>query len=332
MGKAGRPRYGSMGVWPRVRAKKTVARVRSVPVETKVKPLAFATYKAGMTHTHIIGQEKNKRSFNQTTSVPVTILECPPMKIASLRLYKKNGTALVVSKQLNFKMDKEMVRKQKISKKDARYLTATSISEIKADDFKEITVQVYTTPKSIALKKKPELFEVKLGGTNQEKLDWIKEHIDKPITISDVFAEGQLVDVHAVTKGKGYQGPMKRFGIGRTQHKSEKAKRNPGSLGGWKAQAHVMYRIAHAGQMGYHQRTQYNNLVMKISDKPEEVKMDGGIVRYGDVKTTYLLIKGSVAGAKKRLITLSEPIRPKEKPKFSSESIKLISTKSQQGR
>lgn len=332
MGKPGRPRFGSMGVWPRVRAKKVVARVRAVKSESKPKLLAFPTYKAGMTHIMITGGEKGKRIFGQTAAIPATILECPPIRIASVRLYKKKGTGIVVDKQLNFKPDKDLARRLVLPKKDAKYSTSADVEKINPDDYANVTVQVYTLPRQIELKKTPDILEIHIGGSVKEKLDYVKEHAEKPIPITDVLREGQFVDVHAVTKGKGFQGALKRFGIGLKGHKSEKARRTPGSLGGWKGQAHVMYRVAHAGQMGYHMRTQYNNLVMKIGDKPEEVNPDGGFVNYGNVKSNYIIIKGSIAGAKKRLITLTEPIRQKVKPVFSSESIKIISTTSRQRR
>jgi large subunit ribosomal protein L3 len=282
-----------------------------------------------MTHTIIIGQEKGKRSMGIETFVPVTILECPPIRIASLRLYKKQGTGEVIASQLNFKTEKDLARKMSVSKD--KYSSAEDIDKIKPEEYSDITVQIYTFPRATGLKKTPEIFEVELGGSNKDKLEYIKANINRAIPVNEVFSEGQLVDAHSITKGKGFQGPVKRFGVGLKNHKSEKGVRSVGSLGGWKAQAHVMYRVAHAGQTGFHQRAQYNNLVMKISDKPEEVNPSGGIIHYGEIKTTYVLIKGTLGGAKKRLITLTEPVRPK-KVTFSSDSIKMISKQSQQGR
>lgn len=332
MTKPKRPRFGSMGVWPRKRAKNTVARIRSVPQTKEAKLLAFPTYKAGMTHILITGTDKNKRSSGIEESVPVTILECPSIKIASIRLYQKKGTTQIVTEQLNFKVDKEVSRKTKLAKDSAKFKTAEDLAKIDASKYSDLTVQVYTTPKTIDLKKTPELFEIELGGSIQEKIEFVKNHVDKQITIKDVFKEGQLVDSHAVTKGKGFQGPVKRFGIGLKGHKSEKGVRAVGSLGGWSGQAHVMYRIAHAGQMGFHQRTQYNNTILKISDKPEEVNPKGGFINYGLVKSNYLMIKGSVQGPKKRLVLLAEPIRPTKRSTPTSESIKHISKESQQRR
>ncbi|MFP4567958.1 MAG: 50S ribosomal protein L3 [Candidatus Woesearchaeota archaeon] len=331
MAKKGRPRFGSMGVWPRKRAARPYARIRSVPQVKDVKPLFFPAYKAGMTRVAVLGTDKNKTNYGIEESQAVTILECPPVKIASIRLYKKEGSAEVVSKQLNFKADRELFRKiLKIG--DDKLASLKDLEELKADDYSDITIQIYTLPKQIGLKKTPELFELDLGGSVADKLEFIKGKFDKQILVTDVLKEGQLIDVHGVTTGRGFQGPVKRFGIGLKNHKSEKGQRAPGSLGSWIGQAHVAHRIARAGQTGYHLRTQHNNIIMKIGDKPEDVNPKGGFINYGLVKSSYIMIKGSLPGPKKRLLFLADPVRSNKKINFSPETIKYVSTDSHQGR
>ncbi len=334
MPKKGRPRFGSMGVWPRKRAKRPYARIRSKPSSKEAKPLAFPAYKAGMTHIIVRSKDNTPKKADINVSMPVTILECPPIRIAGVRLYKKKGTGIVVDKQLNFKTEKHLARKTLQSKDKEKQAKPEDLDKLNPDDYEDITIQIYTNPKLIDLKKTPELFEVSLGGSNKEKIEYIKNHHDKNILVTDLFKEGQVVDTHAITKGYGTQGPVRRFGIGLKNHKSEKGRRRPGTLGGWIAQAHYMYRVAYAGQTGYHQRTQYNNPLIKISDKPEEVNPKGGFVRYGTVKTSYVMVKGSIQGPKKRLVTLTQPIRPPEKQKkvFTSDSIRYISKESKQGK
>ena len=94
---------------------------------------------------------------------------------------------------------------------------------------------------------------------------------------------------------------------------SEKTIRGPGSLGGWSGQGKVMYRVAHAGQMGYHTRTEYNKQIIKVGTNPEEINPKGGFVSYGLVRSQFILIKGSVSGARKRMIKLIKALRPKDK-------------------
>ena len=331
MAKKGRPRYGSMGVWPRKRAKRQYARIRSFPDVKEAKPLFFPAYKAGMTRVSVLGTDKNKTNFGIEESQAVTILECPPIKIASLRLYKKEGHEEIVAKQLNFKADKELFRK--ILKINADKIhSLKDVEAINADEYSDLAIQVYTLPKQIKLKKTPELFELVLGGSLQEKLEFVKNKLDKPITVGEVLKEGQLVDAHGVTTGRGFQGPVKRFGIGLKNHKSEKGRRAPGSVGSWIGQAHTAYRVARAGQTGYHLRTQHNNLIMKIGDKPDEINPKGGFVNYGLVTSSYIMIKGSIQGPKKRLLFLADPIRSNKKVNFSPDTIKHVSKDSPQGR
>ncbi len=63
------------------------------------------------------------------------------------------------------------------------------------------------------------------------------------------------MDVIGITKGKGFEGPVTRFGIKRKQHKSRKSVRAVGVIGPWHPAA-VMYTVARAGQHGFHQRTE----------------------------------------------------------------------------
>jgi large subunit ribosomal protein L3 len=329
MGKPKQPRFGSMGVWPRKRAKNMHPRVRSYAKSKEAKLRAFPVYKAGMTRIFAVNTDKNKRMGGQEEVLPVTILECTPIKIASVRLYKRKDKADNVVSQLNFKTEKEFARATNVPKEKIAKLE--DVEKLNSEEYSDITVQIYTMPKNIDLKKTPDTFELALGGSIKEKIEFVKNHIDKPITITDVFKEGQFVDAHGITTGRGFQGPVKRFGIGLKQHKSEKGVRAVGSLGGWSRQGHVMYRVAHAGQMGFHQRVQYNNFIMKIADKPEMVNPKGGFINYGFVTSQFVMIKGSVMGAKKRMILLTEPIRLKTKAVYSPDSIKKISTRSHQG-
>jgi len=317
------PRHGSMQFWPRKRAKRAYARVRSWP-QGKKGPLGFAGYKAGMTTVIIADNRKHKRIKGEEVAFPATIVECPPLKVVSIRLYKKDTYGVKIAKEIMAKPDKELARKLSVPKKDG------VVPEINPEEYYDIRINVYTQPKLTGIgKKKPEIFELALGGSNAEKLDYAKEHLGKELNILDVFKDGDMLDAHAITKGKGFQGPVKRFGVAIRSHKAEKAIRNPGSLGGWKAQGHFMYRVAHAGQTGYHNRTEYNKLLMKISDKPEEVNPKGGFIRYGVVKNPCIIIKGSLQGPAKRLIRFNTATRPIEQG--VAPEIVYVSTESKQG-
>jgi large subunit ribosomal protein L3 len=161
-----------------------------------------------------------------------------------------------------------------------------------------------------------------LGGSKQEKFDFIKQHIYKDIKIKDIFDAGELIDVTAVTKGKGFQGTVKRFGVSIRSHKSEKVKRGIGNLGAW-TPTHVDFRVPQPGKMGYHIRTELNKWILKISD--EDINPKGGFLHYGLIKNDYVILKGSIAGPSKRVIRMTIAGRPNRSvPKEATELDKIM--------
>lgn len=316
-----------MQFWPRVRAKRPYARVRTFVKASEAKLLGFPGYKAGMTHCIITENRKHSPNKGSDVAVPATIIECPPVRIAGVRTYKRAYLGLRAKDTVMAKQSKEITRKLPVQKKEH------ALDKINLEEIEEIRAIVETQPKLTGIgKKKPEVFEMAVGGSKEDQFNFLKEHFGKEVSVADVLGEGQQVDVFAITKGKGYQGPVKRFGIGLRAKKSEKTKRGPGSLGGWKGHAHFMYRIAHAGQMGYHQRVDYNKQILKISSDPQEVNPKGGLVNFGLVKNTYVLVRGSVPGPKKRLLRLEPARRPNPKIEDQTPTIQSISTRSQQRR
>lgn len=316
-----------MQYWPRKRAAKPRARVRSWASSKDAKALGFAGYKVGMTHVIYKDEDKNSPTKGENVMVPVTIIECPPIHVVGVRSYKQATKGRTfVAEVMEGKQDKNLARTIKAPKK------AKGIETIKPEECDEVVLLVHTKPAEAGFgKKRPEIFELPIGGKKDDQIAYAKEVFGKDIAVGDVFQEGEFLDAHAVTTGRGFQGAVKRFGINLKPHKSEKGRRAPGSLGPWVGQQHIMYRVAHAGQTGYHQRTTYNLALYKIGDKPEEINAKGGFIRYGQVKSSYVLIKGSVQGTKKRLITLTKASRPDPKRKPVAPKIHYISTESQQG-
>jgi large subunit ribosomal protein L3 len=299
--------------------------VRSWTAAKEPKLLGFAGYKVGMTHALVTDNLPNSLTKGQELFMPVTIVECPPLKLVSIKFYKNfPGEKRVVGEVYADNLDKEF------SRSALRPSQTKKVEDVK--EYDDVAIMVQTQPKLTGIgKKAPELFEVALGGSKEEKLKYAVEKLGKEVAVKDVFKEGQQLDIHAVTKGKGFQGPMKRFGISRRRHKSEKSIRNPGSLGAWEAQGKTMWRIAHAGKMGYHTRTEYNKWLVKIGEKPEEMRMNGGILHYGIIKNHYLLIKGSIAGAQKRLVRLNDAIRANAKIPRSAPQVQYVSIAAKQG-
>ncbi|MBI4452624.1 50S ribosomal protein L3 [Candidatus Woesearchaeota archaeon] len=318
------PRAGSMQFWPRARARHSHARVRTWVMSKDIRPLGFAGYKAGMTHLLISDNRQHSLTKNMDIFCPVTVVECPPVKTASIHFYKNtiNGPK-IVSEVITENITKDMARKTTLSKKTKGKYT---------DDFDFIRVICYTQPGLTGTgRKKPHIFEVAIGGNKEQQLAYAKEKLGEEIFITEVFKEGQQLDAHSITKGKGFQGAVRKFGVTLRHHKSEKSRRNPGSLGAWRAQGHIMWRTAHAGKMGYHLRTEYNKLLVKISNNPSEINIKGGFLNYGIIKNQFILVKGSLSGASGRLIRFTEPIRSKKETQEAPQ-IAYISLESKQGR
>ena len=180
-------------------------------------------------------------------------------------------------------------------------------------------------------KKKPELMEIKIDGASiKELFEYAQGLLGKTVSVTEVFKEGQFVDAVAITKGKGFQGPVKRWGVRILPRKSRKTKRGVACIGPWKP-PRVLYTVPRAGQMGYHQRTEYNKRILRIGTDGKEVTPKGGYVGYGVVKGPFILISGSVPGPRKRLVRLRYPARPPGEIPTEPPNILEISLNSQQG-
>ncbi len=290
---------GSLQFYPRVRAKKIVPSVNWKPLEKSGTGfMGFVGYKVGMISVWARDDTADSMTKGKRIALPATVLECPSMRIYSVRFYK-NGK---VSKDVVVSNDKSLKRSVKVSKK---------IGEIKDDvEFDDVRVVMSSGVDKTGIgKKKLDMIEVGISGDKDAKLAYVKENLGKDISVSDVFSDG-LVDVRGVTKGYGTCGPVKRFGIALKDHKSEKGQRRPGSLAPWHP-ARVTFRAPQAGQTGYFTRISYNSMILemgKISEK--DINRKGGFKNYGKIKTDYLILKGSVHGPAKRGIVITSALRP----------------------
>ena len=108
----------------------------------------------------------------------------------------------------------------------------------------------------------------------------------------DLFAEGDFVDIQGVSKGKGYQGVVKRHGfggVGQATHGQHNRLRAPGSVGACSYPAKVFKGMRMAGQMGNRKVTVQNLQVVKTL--PEH---------------NLLMIKGSIPGAKGSIVLIEK--------------------------
>ncbi|GAB4310327.1 MAG: 50S ribosomal protein L3 [Methanobacteriaceae archaeon] len=329
------PRKGSVAFSPRKRAAKETPRIKSWPENTEPSLLGFAGYKVGMTHVMMEDNVKNSPTEGMEVATPVTILEIPPMVVMGIRAYEKTTKGLkTMIDVMADNLTDELSRKISMPKD---YDTDSNLEKLKEnmDSVEEIKVIMHTNPKNTSVpKKKPEIIEFGVGGKNvEEKLNYAQELLGKEITAKEIFSEGEYVDSIATTKGKGFQGPVKRWGIRIQYGKAARSSkgRHVGSIGPW-TPSRTMWTVAQAGQMGYHKRTEYNKRILKIGESSEvdAVNPEGGFVKYGLVKNDYIMIKGSVPGPSKRLVVLRKAIRPNGKQADAPE-ISFISTASKQG-
>ena len=125
------------------------------------------------------------------------------------------------------------------------------------------------------------------------KLDNAADYSVKDEIKADIFAAGDMVDASAISKGKGFQGAIKRFGStrGPMSHGS-KFHRHHGSNGSSSDPSHVFKGKKMPGHMGAKKVTTQNLEVVRV-----------------DLENGIILVKGAVPGAKKALVTLKETVK-----------------------
>jgi len=308
MPKHGTTRHGSLQFYPRVRAKKILPRVRWDALSREdINLLGFIGYKVGMKSAFVKDNTPNSLTKGQRIAIPVTIIECPTMKIFSIRFYKNKKA---IGEVLNSNIDKEMKKKVKIPKSAE---SGKKIEDFKEGDYDDIRLIVYSQVKKTGIKKKPDIAEIGISGSVNEKLDYVKNNMAKEISVKDVFKE-EVVDVRGVTIGKGNQGPTKRFGLTLRFHKSEKGVRGPGSGGAWHP-ARVDFTQPMSGQMGFFTRTTYNHNIVLIGNVDENnINFKEGFRHFGKINGDYIVLFGSVQGPQKRQVLITPALRPTKVP------------------
>ena len=135
----------------------------------------------------------------------------------------------------------------------------------------------------------------KAGTTPKQHLAEFKFDEEKNLgdTITaEIFSEGDFVDVVGTSKGKGFQGVVKRHGfggVGQSTHGQDDRARKPGSIGACSYPAKVFKGMRMAGHMGQDRVTVQNLLILKV------------IPEYN-----LIMVKGSVPGAKNSIVTINK--------------------------
>ena len=327
------PKRGSLAYLPRGRAASEVGRIRFWPrVEEGPILLGFMGYKAGMTHVSMIEDKEGSPNFGKEIIRPTTVIDTPPITICAIRAYVKNQNGLQTFTEAWMKNPPKDLGRTLTLPKYFDPEEGFKKMEENLEKIAEFRLLAVTQPRLASVpKKKTDLMEVKIdGGSIKEQIEYAKKLLGKNVSITDTFKQGQLVDVVSVSRGKGFQGPVKRWGVKILPRKSRKTKRGVAVIGPWHP-TRVLYTVPRAGQMGYFQRTEYNKRILKIGIDGSDITPKGGFLRYGPVRGTYIALDGSVPGPAKRLVRLRYPARPPKRVSETPPKITHTSLESPQG-
>ena len=185
-------------------------------------------------------------------NIPCTVIEAGPCVVTQLKTVEKDGYAAV---QVGFMPKSE----KHTNKAEAGHFAAAGVQPmrhlVEFDGFEQ---------------------EVKLGDT---------------LTV-EMFEENSYVDVTGTSKGKGFQGVVKRHGfggVGQSTHVQDDRLRAPGSIGACATPSRVFKGMRMAGHMGVDRVTVQNLVVLKV------------IPEYN-----LIMVKGSVPGAKNSIVVINK--------------------------
>ncbi|CAA2982342.1 60S ribosomal L3 [Olea europaea subsp. europaea] len=329
------PRHGSLGFLPRKRASRQRGKVKAFPKDDPTKKCgltAFLGYKAGMTHIVREVEKPGSKLHKKETCEAVTVIETPPMVVVGVVGYVKTPRGLrclntVWAQHLSEELKRRFYKNWCKSKQKAftKYSKKFDTEEGK----KDIAAQLEK------LKKYCSVIRV-LAHTQIRKMKGLKQ---KKAHLMEIQVNGgdkdEMIDIIGVTKGKGYEGVVTRWGVTRLPRKTHRGLRKVACIGAWHP-ARVSFTVARAGQNGYHHRTEMNKKIYKLGKTAQEshsamtefdrtekdITPMGGFPHYGIVKDDYLMIKGCCVGPKKRVVTLRQSLL-NQTSRLALEDIKL---------
>ena len=330
MGQPHRPKKGSKGFSPRVRASSQVPRLTSWPVGGDAPKIqGFAGYKAGMTHVVLTDYRPHSDTAGQEVTVPVTVIEVPPMRVAAVRFYRETPYGLkTIGEQWAAGTDARLKLRLPVPKEPKN----VEIDLGKVDD---VRLLAYTQPKLVSgtARKTPEIMELRIGGGDMNaRVTFARSKLGQELSVADFTKTGEMIDVAAVTKGHGVKGSVPRWGVKLQGHKDSKNRRDASPLGPFQPRFIRAMKVPMPGQMGYHNRTEYNKRVLKIGTDGAEITPAGGFINYGVVRNGYVLLHGSIPGPARRLIRLRDATRYLRGIEVAAPQLTYVSTASKQGR
>ena len=359
-----RPRHGSLGFLPRKRASRIRGKVKSFPKDDASKEphlTAFLGYKAGMTHILRDVDKPGSKAHKKEVVEAVTILETPPMIVVGIVGYVITAHGLralttVWAEHLNDEVKRRFYKNWHKSKKKVftkyvkKYADGQKDIDAEIEKIKQycqvVRVLAHTQIRKVKVgQKKAHLMEIQVnGGDTAAKVAFSQGLFEKQVPADAIFGENEMIDVIGVSKGHGYEGVTTRWGTSRLPRKTHRGLRKVACIGAWHP-AKVQYSVARAGQNGYHHRTEMNKKVYKMGkggvennattefDLTEKnINPVGGFPHYGLVREDYMMLKGNIIGAKKRVITLRKALFEQTSRNAQEEvTLKFIDTSSKFG-
>ncbi|CAJ1340211.1 unnamed protein product [Effrenium voratum] len=364
-----RPRHGSLGFLPRKRTRHHHGKIKSFPKDDQAKPphlTAFMSYKAGMTHIVREVDRPGSKLHKKEIVEPVTILESPPMVVVGFVGYVETPRGLrALTSVWAGHLSEECKRRFYKTWKGRKHKAFTKYEKRWSEASKEgtpmqaeverakkycqvIRAICHTQVRKVKIgQKKAHIKEIQVnGGTTEQKVDFAMNLFEQEVKIADCFSQDETIDIVGTTKGKGFNGVVTRWGVTRLVRKSHRGLRKVACIGSWHP-ARVSFQVPRSGQRGYHHRTEINKKIYRIGkslkDDPANARTDndltekaitpmGGFSHYGEVNEDWVMLKGTVMGPRKRLITLRKSLLPQVSRKaLEKVTLKFIDTSSKFG-
>ena len=185
--------------------------------------------------------------------IPVTVVEAGPVVVTQIKTTENDGYTAI---QVGFQDAKE----KSLNKPQKGHLAAANVLKKHLKEFRVDAVEEFTVGQEIK---------------------------------ADLFAAGELIDVTGISKGKGFQGPIKRHGQSRgPETHGSRYHRRPGSMGACSYPGRVFKNKKLAGHMGSVKVTVQNLEVVRV-----------------DADKNFILVKGAIPGAKGSVVTLKEAVK-----------------------
>jgi len=364
-----RPRHGSLGFAPRKRTKHRFGKIKSFPKDDASKAphfTAFMSYKAGMSHIVRDVDRPGSKLHKKEVAESVSIVETPPMVVVGFVGYVETPRGLraltsVWAGHLSEEVKRRFYKTWHKSKKKA-FTKYQKRWEEASKEGKAMTAEIERAKKYCQViraichtqvgkaklgQKKAHIKEIQVnGGTTAAKVDFLTGLFEQEVKVADVFAQDEMIDIIGVTKGKGFNGVITRWGCTRLVRKSHRGLRKVGCIGSWHP-AKVQWQVPRSGQMGYFHRTEINKKIYRVGkalkDEPNNAMTEndlteksitpmGGFSHYGEVNEDWIMLKGSIMGCKRRLITLRKSLLPQMSRRATEKvELKFIDTASKMG-